>query len=130
MGIVKWGVAAVGVIAVTAIIGFGLLSSGSTAQAADPPGGNGTGSKYEDLLAQKLGITTAQLQAAQKAAIDQMVDNAVTAGTLTPAEAAKIKSMDANGPRGHVLRLLGGRDPRRRRPHRGLGSEDHRHLEG
>src|SRR4051812_8662127 len=109
MGMMKWGVAALGTLAVTAIIGVGLLSSGGAAQAADPPGGNGGRAKYADLLAQKLGVTTAQLQTAQKAAMDQMVDNAVAAGTLTPTEAAKIKSMDANGPRGHALRRLGGR---------------------
>src|SRR4051794_13838473 len=108
MAIVKWGVAVAGVLAVTAIIGFGLLSVGGTARAADPPAGNGVGAKYEELLAQKLGITTTQLQAAQKAAVDQMVDSAVAAGTLTPADGAKIKSMDANGPRGRVLRRLGG----------------------
>jgi polyhydroxyalkanoate synthesis regulator phasin len=48
--------------------------------------------QHETVLAQKLNITVDKLKAAQKAARDELVDQAVAAGKLTKAQADAIKS--------------------------------------
>jgi hypothetical protein len=111
--ILKWGLAAAGSLVLVGVIAFGVLGGGRTASADATPtptaGPKGqVGGRYEDLLAQKLGITTAQLQAAQKGALDQLIDEAVVAGRLTQDQAAKLKARDAGAP-GPRLGKLGGK---------------------
>jgi hypothetical protein len=88
--IVKWGLGAFGLALVLGIIAVsaGVLG-GSTAQAQEPGDKHAA---YEEKLAQKLGVTVEQLQAAQKAARDEMIDEAVSAGRITQEQADKLKS--------------------------------------
>jgi len=72
---------------------------------------------YQTVLAQKLGVTPQQLQTAEKAARDQLIDDAVKAGKLTQAQADAIKSgqrpnfgnRGAGGP-GNGIAIQGVRD--------------------
>jgi polyhydroxyalkanoate synthesis regulator phasin len=116
MKILKWGLAALAILVLAGVIGFGVLASSGRASADDTatatptPGAKGPGrERYEELLAQKLGITAQQLQTAQKATLDQLIDEAVAAGRLTPDQAAKLKSRDLNGKPGLHLGQLKGR---------------------
>jgi ribosomal protein S20 len=79
------------VIAAGVVLG-GVLAVGSVAQAQTPGDKESLRSRYEELLAQRLGISVAQLQAAQKGARDQMIDEAVSRGVITSEQAEKLKS--------------------------------------
>src|SRR5688572_10899748 len=61
-------------------------------------------SQHETVLAQKLGITVDALKAAQKAARDQLIDQAVASGKLTKAQGDALKSgqKPAGGPGGRT----------------------------
>src|SRR5439155_11313656 len=111
---VKWGLAVAAIVVAVGVIGFGVFGGGRTASADDTPtptpGAKGQArERYEELLAQKLGITTQQFQTAQKATLDQLIDEAVAAGRLTPDQAARLKSKDLNGKTGLHLGQLSGR---------------------
>jgi polyhydroxyalkanoate synthesis regulator phasin len=89
----KWGLGFVGlgvagVIAVTAL-GFG----GASAQTPSDQDGSRV-QRYEEILAGKLGVTVDELHTAQKDARDQMIDEAVQAGKITPEQGEKLKSLD------------------------------------
>jgi polyhydroxyalkanoate synthesis regulator phasin len=93
--IVKWGLGAFGLALVLGVIAVSAgLFSGSTAQAQEPSNGDKSSlrSAYEEKVAQKLGVTVEQLQAAQKSARDEMIDEAVAAGRITQAQADKLKN--------------------------------------
>ncbi len=64
--------------------------------------GRGGASTYETLLAQKLGKTVAELGALQTAARNQVVDELVMAGKLTPEQANKLKSIQPGQARQRV----------------------------
>jgi polyhydroxyalkanoate synthesis regulator phasin len=88
--IVKWGLAAFGLALVVGVIAVSAgVFGGSVAQAQEP---GDKRSAYEEKLAQKLGVTVEQLQAAQKAVRDEMIDEAVAAGRITQEQADKLKS--------------------------------------
>ena len=103
MRVMKWGLgllglAAVGVIAV-ARIGFG----GSASAQTPPPDPSTTPAAQTQnveaqhalqVFAQKLGVSVDQVTNAARETRDQLVDEAVTAGKITPDQGAKIKSMD------------------------------------
>jgi hypothetical protein len=59
---------------------------------AQTPGGPKDPGRYEEILAQKLGITVEQLRAAQLAARDELLAEAVANGRLTQEQADKIKN--------------------------------------
>src|SRR5215475_8677870 len=90
MKLARFGIVVAG-LAVAGAIVFGVTSFGGSAQAAPPPGGGGRAA-YEQILAQKLGISVQQLQAAEAAARSQTIDNAVAAGKLTPDQANQLKN--------------------------------------
>jgi hypothetical protein len=88
--IVKWGLGAFGLALVLGVIAVSAgVFGGSVAQALEP---GDKRSDYEEKLAQKLGVIVEQLQAAQKAARDEMIDEAVAAGRITQEQADKLKS--------------------------------------
>jgi predicted DNA-binding protein (UPF0251 family) len=90
----RLGIGVIAAAAIAAVIGYAVISGRGTAS-ADTPGG--TASRLEELLAQKLGISVEALQAAQKGARDQLADELLAAGTITQAQADRIKSSDVNG---------------------------------
>ncbi len=92
MRVVKWALGAVALAVTAAVIAFGVASLTDSAQAEEEPNKPAV-SRYEELLAQKLGISVDQLRAAQKAARDQMIDEAVAAGKITAEQAEKLKSL-------------------------------------
>ena len=93
MKIVKWGLGAFGLAAVLGIIAVSAGAFGGVAQAQEPSADKGAlHDAYQEKLAQKLGITVEALAAAQKAARDEMIDEAVAAGRITAAQAEKLKS--------------------------------------
>jgi polyhydroxyalkanoate synthesis regulator phasin len=92
--VVKWGLAAFGLAAVAGVVALAAGAFSGVAQAQEPLGGDkgAMHAKYEELLAQKLGVTVDQLEAAKKATRDQMIDDAVAAGRITADQGAKLKS--------------------------------------
>ena len=94
MKTVKWGLGALGLAAVAGIIVVSAGVLGGVAQAQVPPGEDkgALHAAYEEKLAQKLGVTVEQLQAAQKSARDEMIDEAVAAGRITAEQGEKLKS--------------------------------------
>ncbi|HEY7295934.1 MAG TPA: hypothetical protein VH916_12890, partial [Dehalococcoidia bacterium] len=95
MKVVKLGLGAFGVAVAAAVLSFGLLGFGTSSAAPGPggPGGKrGIFAEYQTVLAQKLGISLQQLQAAEKATRDQLIDNAVAAGKLTKAQGDALKA--------------------------------------
>jgi hypothetical protein len=87
MRVVRWGLGALGVAVAAGVLAFGFLGFGTAS--ADPGPGR---TNEQTTLAAKLNISLTQLQAAEKAARDQLIDDAVTAGKLTADQAAKLKS--------------------------------------
>ena len=94
MRIIKLGLGVFGVAVAASVLAFGLLGFGTTSASPGPGGGGNDGvfAEYQTVLAQKLGITVDALKAAEKAARDQMIDNAVAAGKLTKAQGDALKS--------------------------------------
>ncbi len=94
MKIVKWGLGALGLAAVVGIIVVSAGVFGGVAQAQVAPGEDkgALHDAYQTKLAQKLGVTVEELQAAQKAARVEMIDEAVASGRITAEQAEKLKS--------------------------------------
>ena len=94
MKVVKWGFAAFGLAAVAGVVALAAGAFGGVAQAQEPPGGDkgALHARYDEMLAQKLGVTVDQLNAARKATRDQMIDDAVAAGRITAEQGEKLKS--------------------------------------
>jgi polyhydroxyalkanoate synthesis regulator phasin len=91
--VVKWGLAAFGLAAVLGVIAVSAGALGGVAQAQEPAADKASRHQaYQEKLAQKLGVSVDQLAAAQKAARDEMIDEAVAAGRITAEQAEKIKS--------------------------------------
>jgi len=86
----NWGLAALGVLG-AAGLAFGVIVLGGAAQAQ---GGPIDQTRYQEILAAKLGISVAQLEAAQKAAREQAIDEAVTAGQITAEQAERLKNFE------------------------------------
>ena len=102
MRFVKWGIAALGLLLVSGVVAFSVVSFTGTAQ-AQGPGGETARTRYQELLAQKLGISVAQLETAQKAARDQMIEEGLAAGKITTAQAAELKALQPGEFRRGVL---------------------------
>lgn len=88
----KWGLAGVAAVVVAGALAFGVVGVTGKAEAQAPPGGGDRRGRFEQILAQKLGVSVDVLHNAQKAARDQMIDEAVTAGRITAQEATRLKS--------------------------------------
>ena len=80
----KWGLGAFGLAAVVGVIALGASVLGGVAQAQEPPGeGSSFQEQYQEALAEKLGVSVDELQAAQEAARSQMIDDAVASGRMS-----------------------------------------------
>ncbi len=83
---------ALGALVAAGVVAVSVASFSGAAFAQTPKNGDDTRARYEELLAQKLGISVDSLTEAQKAVRDQLVDEAVAAGKLTAEQAEKIKA--------------------------------------
>lgn len=88
----KWGLGAGAALLAGGALTFAVLAIGGTASAQEGPGSNGP--RFLELLAQKLGVSVDQLKAAGTDARNQLVDELLATGTITQAQADKIKSAD------------------------------------
>src|SRR5438093_9238843 len=103
----KWGAAAVGALAAAGIVAYAVFWIGGKASAADPPQ---NAAQYEQLLANQLGISLDKLQAAEKNARNQLIDQLQAQGKITADQATRAKNapggfpgfglFDHGGPRG------------------------------
>lgn len=103
MGFVKWGLAGLAMAVTAGVLVFGVVKPGDSASAQE---NQDKRDRYEQALAAKLGISVDQLDAAQKAARDQLIDDAVAAGKLTQDQADKLKSIEP-GDRGALRGKIG-----------------------
>jgi ribosomal protein S20 len=85
---------AVGAVALAIVAGLLLLGAASLVQAQTPGGDGSVRQRHQELLAQKLGISVEQLQSAQKAVRDQLIDEARASGKITEDKAARLKSRE------------------------------------
>ena len=101
MRVMKWGLGLLGLVAV-GVIGVAAIGFGGSASAQTPPPDPTTTAQTQntqaqyalEVFAQKLGVSVDQVTSAAQATRDQLVDEAVTSGKITPEQGAKIKSMD------------------------------------
>ena len=91
----KWGLGAFGLAAVVGVIALGASVLGGVAQAQEPPGeGSSFHEQYQEALAEKLGVSVDELQAAQEAARSQMIDDAVASGRITEEQAERLRNAE------------------------------------
>src|SRR6476660_6532619 len=95
MKLLRLGLGVFGVAVTAGVLMFGVLGFGSASAAPGPnPGGPGRGKALGDMqaaLAAKLGISVDTLKAAETAARNQLIQDAVGAGKLTPDQATRLK---------------------------------------
>jgi hypothetical protein len=92
--LLKWGLGGMALVLASGAVAFGIVSTGGGSVSAQTPGSGAGPGHYEEVLAEKLGISVEELQAAQKAARDQLIDEAVDEGRLTEEQGEKLKSME------------------------------------
>jgi polyhydroxyalkanoate synthesis regulator phasin len=92
----KWGLAAFGLAAVAGVIvvlGAGVL--GGVAQAQEPADEDSSWHElYQEALAEKLGVSVEELQAAQEGAREQVIDDAVASGRITEEQAERLRNAE------------------------------------
>jgi polyhydroxyalkanoate synthesis regulator phasin len=99
--IVKWGLGALGLTLVTGIIAVSTGAFGGIASAQEPGEPGARHEAYQEKVAEKLGVTVEELQAAHKAARDEMIDEAVAAGRITAEQGEKLKNGEMGDFRRH-----------------------------
>ena len=97
MGWIKWALGGLAVAVGLVVIAGAVGHHSGIALAQTPGGGPRDPGRYEQILAQKLGITVEKLREAQLAARDEMLAEAVKNGALTQEQADKIKNARAAG---------------------------------
>jgi lambda repressor-like predicted transcriptional regulator len=90
---IKWAAASLGLFVAAGVIAYGVTSMTGVADAQTPDDSKPF-ARYEEVLAQKLGVSVETLRAAQKAARDELIDEAVANGRLTPEQGEKLKSLE------------------------------------
>jgi polyhydroxyalkanoate synthesis regulator phasin len=91
----KWGLAAFGLAAAAATVLLGASVFGGVVQAQEPPDEDSSWHElYQQALAGKLGVTVEALQAAQTAARDEMIDDAVASGRITEEQAERLRNAE------------------------------------
>jgi hypothetical protein len=74
-------------------VALGAVSIAGVASAQTPPtDGQNRRGQFQEMLAQKLGVTADQLRNATKETRDQLIDQAVAAGRITKAEGDRLKN--------------------------------------
>ncbi len=95
MKVKKWGLAAIGLVVAAGIVAFGAGVFGGVAQAQEPTDEKaGQHAQYQELLAENLGVTVAELEAAQAAARSAMIDEAVASGRITEEQAERLRNAE------------------------------------
>jgi uncharacterized protein YidB (DUF937 family) len=89
---IKWGFGAAGALLAGGALTFAVLATGGAASAEEGPGA--MASRFVELLAQRLGISTEQLKAAGTEARNQLIDEMLAAGEITQAQADRMKSAE------------------------------------
>jgi polyhydroxyalkanoate synthesis regulator phasin len=91
----KWGIGVVGLAAVAGIIALGAGIFGGVAQAQEPTDEDSSWHElYQQALADKLGVTVDELQAAQEDARNQVIDDAVASGRITEDQADRLRNAE------------------------------------
>jgi hypothetical protein len=91
----KWGLAAFGLAAVAGVIVLGAGVLGGVAQAQEPADEDSNWHElYQEALAEKLGVSVEELQAAQDGARDQVIDDALADGRITEAQADRLRNAE------------------------------------
>ena len=91
MRVNKFALGTVAAALAVAAVAFGVVVHRGTAS-ADEPGANA--SRFQQLMAEKLGVSVDALVAAEKGARDQLVDELLAAGKITQAQADRMKSAE------------------------------------
>ena len=106
----KWGLGAFGLAAVAGVIALGAGALGGVAQAQEvPEEGSSFHELYQEALAEKLGVTVEELQAAQEAARTDMIDDALASGRITEEQAERLRNAEpGEGRRGFSQRVRHG----------------------
>jgi predicted DNA-binding protein (UPF0251 family) len=95
----KWvriGLAVAGAVLAGGAVTFAVLTSGGAAQ-AQGPGDETTASRFQELLAQQLGISVDQLQTAATNAKNQLADELLAQGKITQQQHDRITSASLGG---------------------------------
>jgi polyhydroxyalkanoate synthesis regulator phasin len=87
----KWGLFAIAGVAAAALLAIAALVVGPAQAQLGSGDPEARHQRYLELLAENLGISVEQLKDAQESARDQLIDEAVAAGNLTPDEAEALK---------------------------------------
>jgi polyhydroxyalkanoate synthesis regulator phasin len=104
----KWGLGAFGLAAVAGVIALGVGVLGGVAQAQEPDEDQPSWHQlYQEALAEQLGVSVDDLQAAQEAARDGVIDDAVASGRITEDQAERLRNAEPGQVRrgfGHRIR--------------------------
>ena len=95
---ITWGLGGLALVLASGAIVFGALGAAGGGVSAQAGPGAGPLSRFDEYLAEELGISVDELDAARETARNRMIDDAVTNGRLTPAEAERLKDRDLRGP--------------------------------
>jgi hypothetical protein len=91
--VLKWGLATIGLVAAAGVIAVSAGVFSGVAQAQERQEDKAARhAAYNEKLAEKLGVSIEELEAAQKEARDEMIDEALAAGLINAEEAERMKS--------------------------------------
>ncbi len=105
MRMLRWGLGLSG-LAVAGAVVVGALGLGVGAQAEEGEK-SGVRALYLDLVAEKLGVTVEDFQAAQEAARGEAIEQAVATGVITAEQGERIRNKEAGAGRHHRGGRLG-----------------------
>ncbi|MBF6598879.1 MAG: hypothetical protein IVW36_00005 [Dehalococcoidia bacterium] len=88
----NWWIVGIGGAVALTLVGAGVVMAQTPT-----PGASGTGTSFLDRVAQKLGIESTKLQSAVNSAATDQINAELAAGTITQAQADKMKQAVANG---------------------------------
>jgi polyhydroxyalkanoate synthesis regulator phasin len=92
----KWGLAAFGLATVAGVVVLGAGIIGGSAQAQETEDEDASWHElYQEALAEKLGVTVEELQAAQEEARAQVIDDAVASGRITEEQAERLRNAES-----------------------------------
>jgi DNA-directed RNA polymerase specialized sigma subunit len=108
----KWGLGAFGLAAVAGVVALGASVLGGIAQAQEvPEEGTTLHELYQEKLAEELGVTVEELDAARESARNKMIDEALASGRITEEQAERLRNAEPGEFRGGAFK----------RAHRAIG---------
>jgi uncharacterized protein YidB (DUF937 family) len=90
---VRWGLGVVS-LGAAAMIAVAALGFGGASAQTSPEEAPKRGERYQELLAEQLGISVEELEAAQTSARDQLIDELLEAGDITEEQAERLKERE------------------------------------